>query len=99
MRISDWSSDVCSSDLPVPAVALLPDPVGYILKVHRPFRPAEAGGFFHRTGIGHAQEHRRRVPDLKIRVLSGVAFRRIELGMIGFVREIKKERPVRVDAV
>src|SRR3546814_9797252 len=34
-----------------------------------------------------------------IRFVSGVCFRRIELVLMGLVRELKKERPVRVDAV
>src|SRR3546814_4794825 len=44
MRISDWSSDVCSSDLgdPRSAAARLPTPTGFPAPPHRPQAPSGA---------------------------------------------------------
>src|SRR3546814_6571202 len=61
MRISDWSSDVCSSDLVVTAKAAQP---GEIVS------PLSAGGGFTRTGIGTVVD----MDSLEIEVEVGESF-------------------------
>src|SRR3546814_16404012 len=69
MRISDWSSDVCSSDLAPPA-ALVPPSVRI---VHRTTYDILADlGFDLKRGNGRADAHARSVGDLAIAGIVGM---------------------------